>query len=65
MNQSKGSIKIGDLNLLEMNVEESRSLLAYIPQDPFLMEGTLRENIDPFGYHTDEKLIEVLLDSNL
>jgi len=30
-----------------------------------LIEGTLRENIDPFANHTDKTLIDILVDSNL
>lgn len=65
MNQPIGSIKIGDTDLLEIDIQEGRNLLAYIPQEPFLIEGTLRENLDPFGNHEDCKLIEVLIDSKL
>eukprot|EP00801_Mesodinium_rubrum_P000140 Mrub_00140.p1 GENE.Mrub_00140~~Mrub_00140.p1 ORF type:complete len:1272 (+),score=145.19 Mrub_00140:200-3817(+) len=65
MNQPLGSIKIGDNELLEMDVHDSRHLLAYIPQEPFLVEGTLRENLDPFGLYSDDRLIEVLIDSKL
>lgn len=65
MNQPTGSIKIGDVDLLDLDVEDSRSLLAYIPQEPFLIEGSLRDNLDPFGKYSDERLIEVLKDSKL
>lgn len=65
MNQPTGSIKIGDVELLDMDVYDSRNLLAYIPQEPFLIEGTLRENLDPFGFYSDDKLVQVLIDSKL
>jgi ABC-type multidrug transport system fused ATPase/permease subunit len=30
-----------------------RSALSIVPQSPDLFEGTLRENIDPVGEHSD------------
>lgn len=37
-----------------------RSRLAIIPQDPFLFSGTIRENLDPCGRHSDQQLLDVL-----
>ena len=30
-----------------------RSAISIVPQSPDLFEGTLRENIDPVGEHSD------------
>lgn len=30
-----------------------RSVISIVPQSPDLFEGTLRENIDPVGEHSD------------
>ena len=37
-----------------------RKNLTIIPQDPSLMEGTLRYNIDPLQLSTDENILEVM-----
>ena len=39
-----------------------RQQIAYIPQMPFLMTGTLRENLDPYGKSSDAELWTVLDD---
>ncbi|PIK61690.1 putative multidrug resistance-associated protein 4 isoform X2 [Apostichopus japonicus] len=30
--------------------------ISFIPQDPLLFQGTLRDNLDPFNEHSDEQL---------
>jgi len=37
-----------------------RRSISLIPQDPFLLQGTIKSNIDPFGEFTDDIIIEVL-----
>lgn len=43
---------------IELN--QYRRQMAYISQDPTLFAGTLRENIDMEGTHSDEEVIHVL-----
>ncbi len=42
---SKGSIRFGDTNITDLNVNSLRSAIGYIPQDGYLFSGTIRENI--------------------
>ncbi|KAE8381911.1 putative multidrug resistance protein [Aspergillus bertholletiae] len=40
--------------------EEIRERLVCIPQDPFILSGTIRSNTDPLGAATDEEVISAL-----
>jgi ABC-type multidrug transport system fused ATPase/permease subunit len=37
-----------------------RKNLGYIPQTPFIINGTIRENLDPFREISDEQIIKAL-----
>ena len=55
------AILIGNLDVKEVGLSElRRSMLSLLPQTPFLFEGTIRENLDPFGEYSDSQLVEVL-----
>jgi len=45
---SQGSIRLGDHPLTEFKIEELRSRIGYVPQNPFLFSQTILENIQ-FG----------------
>ncbi len=45
---SEGSIRLGDHPLKEFKIEELRSRIGYVPQNPFLFSQTILENIQ-FG----------------
>ena len=55
-----GKIKIDGVDIDGLGLHELRSKVAIIPQDPFLLQGTLRFNIDPSNAYTDEEIIESL-----
>ncbi|EJT98573.1 P-loop containing nucleoside triphosphate hydrolase protein [Dacryopinax primogenitus] len=44
----------------DINLDALRSNLTIIPQDPTLMSGTLRSNLDPFSQHDDHILNDAL-----
>lgn len=57
---SDGKILIDNVDISNVSLKELRSRLTVVPQTPFLFEGSLRENLDPFGNITDSTIWEVL-----
>lgn len=56
----EGSMTIDGVNLLEYPRSEIRTRLNVVTQDPFLVNGSVRFNIDPFERVPDEKIIVAL-----
>lgn len=55
-----GSITIDDVDIKSIPVRELRTHLAVVPQSPFLFEGSLRDNLDPFKMNDDLKIWNAL-----
>ena len=48
-NIEKGKIFLGNDDLKDLEISSFRSKVGYVTQDPFLINGTLIENITSFG----------------
>lgn len=46
---TKGDILIDETPLSKDNLQAFRDMIAYVPQDPFLFRGTIRENLVKFN----------------
>ena len=57
-----GNIIIDGIDSQKINLDFLRERLSIVPQDPFIFEGTLRDNIDPLKKYSDEKILNILED---
>jgi ABC-type multidrug transport system fused ATPase/permease subunit len=55
-----GTILLDGLNILDLGLEDVRSRIAAIPQDPVLFSGSIRSNLDPYDKHNDAELWDAL-----
>ena len=58
---TEGSISIDGKDISSVGLHTLRSSFGVVPQQPFLMAGSIRENLDPFQEYKDEQLLDVLL----
>ena len=59
---AEGQIFIDNIDISKIGLDLLRSNLTIIPQDPCLMEGTLKYNIDPFNLTKNDEIIQILKD---
>lgn len=55
-----GCIVVDGLDITDVPVRDLRPRFAVVPQSPFLFEGSIRDNLDPFQMNNDLKIWDIL-----
>ncbi|KAJ2724215.1 ATPase-like protein [Coemansia sp. Benny D115] len=55
-----GKLVIDGIDVSSLGLNDLRSKISIIPQDPVLFEGTIRDNLDPAGEYTDDEVWEAI-----
>ncbi|KAI1127936.1 ABC transporter [Nemania abortiva] len=53
MHPERGSIRVGSIDISQVDVHAWRQRISFVAQDPVLFPGTLRDNLDPLTLHSD------------
>ena len=61
----ESSIFIDETSTSKVGLSTLRGAISIIPQSPFIFEGTVRENLDPFSRYSDQEVWEALDDVQL
>lgn len=61
----EGEIYIDNIATSKISLQDLRSKISIIPQEPVLFAGSLRRNLDPFEEYTDHDLWQTLEDVEL
>ena len=51
-----GKIKIDNIDIASVGLDDVRYRISIIPQDPILFSGTMRSNLDQFDDYSDDEL---------
>ncbi|KAM7294635.1 multidrug resistance-associated protein 1 [Ixodes scapularis] len=65
LRSSRGSIRIDGVDINTVPLRRLRNAVTVIPQDPSLVRGSLRDNLDATGSHNDEELWQALREAHL
>lgn len=60
-----GAIRIDGVDIRHVGLARLRAALTVIPQDNFLVTGSVRSNVDPRGEHTDAEVVQALQAASL
>jgi ABC-type multidrug transport system fused ATPase/permease subunit len=60
-----GEIYLDDKNISDLFVKNLRNEITMIDQEPTLIKGTFRENLDIKNIYTDDELYQILEECNL
>ena len=56
----QGTIIIDNRNISDVPLKKLRRSISIVPQEPFLLEGTLKTNLDPLNLYSEEEINEIL-----
>ncbi|RXG69071.1 Multidrug resistance-associated protein 4 [Armadillidium vulgare] len=65
LTQPQGYIKIDNVSTDTLQLEDLRKSISIIPQDPALISGSVRRNVDPFEEYKDEEIWNALEEVHL